>query len=226
MAISTNGYLKHYGVSGQKWGVRRFQNEDGSLTEEGRDRLGIIGLENRAESPQNESSYGGRAKTKAVGSSFQNRNARSDDEQKAKTRRLMIGLGAVALTAIGVTAAVRYRKMTNKLIQMAKNRVHDDYQKYQSGSRINRVMTEEMGKIRSRRSAKAALGLKNRASVNSYIKRNHLRRTKISEIIERRTGLLAEGYKRSRITKKMRPISERKRRRLAEVFVRLHPNDF
>lgn len=27
--------LKHYGIKGQKWGVRRYQNEDGSLTPEG-----------------------------------------------------------------------------------------------------------------------------------------------------------------------------------------------
>ena len=28
-------YLEHHGIKGQKWGVRRFQNKDGSLTEEG-----------------------------------------------------------------------------------------------------------------------------------------------------------------------------------------------
>lgn len=31
-------YLIHYGIQGQKWGVRRFQNEDGSLTPEGIER--------------------------------------------------------------------------------------------------------------------------------------------------------------------------------------------
>ena len=29
-------YLTHHGIKGQKWGVRRFQNEDGSLTEYGK----------------------------------------------------------------------------------------------------------------------------------------------------------------------------------------------
>lgn len=37
----TNDYLTHHGIKGQKWGVRRFQNPDGSLTPEGRERYGI-----------------------------------------------------------------------------------------------------------------------------------------------------------------------------------------
>jgi len=35
-------YLEHHGILGQKWGIRRFQNPDGSLTEEGRKRYGDI----------------------------------------------------------------------------------------------------------------------------------------------------------------------------------------
>ena len=31
-------FLSHHGIKGQQWGVRRFQNEDGTLTEEGRRR--------------------------------------------------------------------------------------------------------------------------------------------------------------------------------------------
>lgn len=33
-------YLEHHGIKGQKWGVRRYQNEDGTLTAEGRVRYG------------------------------------------------------------------------------------------------------------------------------------------------------------------------------------------
>ena len=33
-----NNYLAHYGIKGMKWGVRRFQNSDGSYTDKGRKR--------------------------------------------------------------------------------------------------------------------------------------------------------------------------------------------
>lgn len=33
-----NSYLVHFGIPGQKWGVRRYQNPDGTLTEEGKAR--------------------------------------------------------------------------------------------------------------------------------------------------------------------------------------------
>ena len=33
--------LFHFGIKGMKWGIRRYQNKDGSLTDEGRRRLGI-----------------------------------------------------------------------------------------------------------------------------------------------------------------------------------------
>lgn len=50
-------YLSHHGIKGQKWGIRRFQNEDGTLTEEGRKRYGI-GLEKaKAEYEQAKKEY-------------------------------------------------------------------------------------------------------------------------------------------------------------------------
>lgn len=36
--------LCHHGILGQKWGVRRYQNADGSLTDEGKKRYGKTNL--------------------------------------------------------------------------------------------------------------------------------------------------------------------------------------
>ena len=40
MPISDDLY--HHGIRGQKWGVRRYQNPDGTLTNEGKERYGTV----------------------------------------------------------------------------------------------------------------------------------------------------------------------------------------
>lgn len=41
-SIDDSPYLSHHGIKGQRWGLRRFQNSDGSLTDAGRKRYGIV----------------------------------------------------------------------------------------------------------------------------------------------------------------------------------------
>lgn len=57
-------YLEHHGVLGQKWGIRRYQNKDGSLTAEGKRRVYAQGA-----------NYGGYE-------SFRHRNRRAIDAAK------------------------------------------------------------------------------------------------------------------------------------------------
>ena len=43
--IWEDNYLAHYGIVGQRWGVRRFQNSDGTLTAEGKKRYSVASKE-------------------------------------------------------------------------------------------------------------------------------------------------------------------------------------
>ena len=36
-----NNELEHHGIKGMKWGVRRYQNKDGSLTPQGKKRYDL-----------------------------------------------------------------------------------------------------------------------------------------------------------------------------------------
>ena len=38
--VPSGSDIMHYGIKGQQWGVRKYQNEDGSLTEAGKIRYG------------------------------------------------------------------------------------------------------------------------------------------------------------------------------------------
>ena len=51
--INYDNELYHHGIKGQKWGIRRFQNEDGSLTPEGERRYGHMSyLQDKSPSTQ------------------------------------------------------------------------------------------------------------------------------------------------------------------------------
>lgn len=81
-------YISHHGIKGQKWGIRRFQNEDGSLTSAGRSRYG---------------SGEGRS------SSGSGRSGMSETTKRRLKTAGKVALGAAAAGAIGY-GAYRYAK--------------------------------------------------------------------------------------------------------------------
>lgn len=58
MSMTTEEFLEHHGIKGQKWGIRRFQNPDGSLTNAGRKRYGDSSGSEKSSSAQKRSIFG------------------------------------------------------------------------------------------------------------------------------------------------------------------------
>lgn len=72
-------YLAHHGIKGMKWGVRRFRNEDGTLTEAGKARA-------RKKADRDAD----RAKQDEYRRASKNRRNLTDDELKQRINRLQM----------------------------------------------------------------------------------------------------------------------------------------
>lgn len=83
--IPHSDYLAHHGIKNQKWGQRRFQNYDGSLTSEGRRRYGV-GESNQSsrERKQAEKVKAKAAKERAKASGKKKAEAQKLQDQKQK----------------------------------------------------------------------------------------------------------------------------------------------
>lgn len=73
--LTANGELYHWGIKGMKWGVRRYQNKDGSLTPAGKKR--------RAKLEAELDKIGGKSPEKKLAEM-------TDDEVAAKTNRVRL----------------------------------------------------------------------------------------------------------------------------------------
>ena len=74
--------LYHHGIPGQRWGFRRFQNEDGSWTPEGRERYGEGDERSKAKISYNTQKYKADLKSKAR----QDKDVRAAKEERNRIR--------------------------------------------------------------------------------------------------------------------------------------------
>lgn len=111
-------YLAHHGIKGQKWGVRRFQNKDGTLTEAGKERYSTEQFERDA-------AIYGRGGARRIRRDVNKRGisvsgARSKEVDRinaARSRAKAAGqLGAMAGTVAGIVPAIAVSTIASRSV--------------------------------------------------------------------------------------------------------------
>lgn len=127
--------LYHHGIKGQKWGQRRFQYEDGSLTPDGRIRYGANQVKSRvataSKAVKDRVSTAGKTVKKNVSDKW---NGLSDKQKKA----IKIGVAAAG-TALAAYAAY---KITDGII--VKNGIRMANEKIKTGRDLTNQMLEKI----------------------------------------------------------------------------------
>lgn len=89
-----NNELQHWGIPGMKWGVRRYQNKDGSLTPAGRKRADKIRQEYLKVTGKKLTGYAVRKKGETVQKTSEKKSKgvadMTDEELRSKTNRLRL----------------------------------------------------------------------------------------------------------------------------------------
>lgn len=104
LATYSDEYIAHHGVKGQKWGVRRYQNADGSLTDEGKKRYGVDATGLKKRYTQNVRETGRRSARASAKASFKRSVGPSALLAGAGAALGVASVGGIAVSALPLVA--------------------------------------------------------------------------------------------------------------------------
>lgn len=153
-------YISHHGILGQKWGIRRYQYEDGSLTPEGRIRYGT------------------------------QENYEAALRKHDRNVRIAKGVAIGALAGLAVYGGARYLKqqralkaqLTNGLSPDYLNRILPNYQNMAKGFTYNQLQNVQNNMLQDAKNANF-MNPKHKA-VYDVVTNEMLRRDKMSAVFE------------------------------------------
>ena len=212
--ILVNGTLYHHGIPGQKWGTRRWQNEDGSLTPAGREHYGygtrkIRRLEDRANTAREETKtayklakfYTDRMDRKAAKRQTQSDRKAAKIQAQADRKKMNAQYRATRAKEEAQTAhklADRYVNSIDKKASRLQNKA--DYYKSEKGQAELKARQEKIKKAAIAGAAVVATGLaaygaykiykngqlnKEMKEINSHIKEGKI----FTDMLRDKTGL-------------------------------------
>lgn len=191
-----DNYLAHFGIKGQHWGVRRFQNLDGSLTPEGQRQ--------REEQYRQSDFKRGADAIRAVGNAVKQRIASSnttktkskketkaqEKARKEKAKKIMIAAGAVTLAAVAAYAVHKHGKIKNAMILKSAGKDIDLSSKRKQHKYIKSIK-------RNAKAAKRVLANEHKmARTENKINKAQQNLEKIKQLQERQTRQLGKATSR------------------------------
>lgn len=193
-------FLAHYGTKGMKWGQRRYQNEDGSLTSLGKERYGVGGertrrgikrdlnkLDREQAQAQVRADYYSRKATRKISKLEKKRDrdaafAKEFREMGNDSKYELPGERNSDLAKFYAKSARGYQQKINKIKREGAGKKADDYNKLLSSSR---KMTEKIIKSATAK----GYSIKSRECVRQVNKGRNIALTVLGGVAAATTGV-------------------------------------